>query len=371
MESGDTNALISSAHDVVWNYLLQMPGSAELELLQSSAGLSSSDTDSLAKRNFTPLHRIVLGLSTLDLKSYLDTTTSDLDTKDSLGKTPLCWAASRPDSETVRLLLEFGANPCLGDHRQQTPLHYCAGSGTAQSMALVLEAAMNEAEYQASKWSRSDAHEGDDYRPDFLREIIDARDSKGRTPLHFATRMNFPEHTRLLLSFGADTECVDAVLDRTTLVSAVYWNSHEVIAILLESGARTDILDSRHASLFHYAARFGDLETLAILSRADLCPLDVDARDDSGYTTWEIFESRHERCITELDDGRGDSIKAFREFMEHMTRPIQSPTHVCTELEIVDEEVSVVDTTSSIPGIPEGFAETVEKASPKRRCQTF
>ena len=38
-----------------------MPGSPELELLLTSAGLSLLDTDSLEERNFTTLHRIVLG----------------------------------------------------------------------------------------------------------------------------------------------------------------------------------------------------------------------------------------------------------------------------------------------------------------------
>ena len=325
-----------------------MPGSAELELLQSSAGLSISDTDSLAKRNFTPLHRIVLGLSTLDLTSYLDTTTSDLDTQDSLGKTPLCWAASRPDTEIVRVLLDYGASPCLGDHRQQTPLHYCAGSGTAQSIALILQAAMDESKNQASNWSQSNADEEDNERPNFLRAIVDARDSKGRTPLHFATRMNFPEHSRLLLSYGADTECVDAVLDRTTLLCAIYWNSHEVMAILIENCARTDVLDSRNASVLRYAARFGDLKTLAFLSTADLGQLNIDARDDSGYTAWEIFESRHETCTSELDDASIDSVTAFRQFKEHITHQAGRLTNVDAEKEVLEGEASATDARSNV-----------------------
>ena len=325
-----------------------MPGSAELELLQSSAGLSFSDTESLAKRNFTPLHRIVLGLSTLDLVSYLDTTTSELNTKDSLGKTPLCWAASRPDTETVRILLDYGASPCLGDYRQQTPLHYCAGSGTADSIALILQAAMDESKHQASDWNRSNADEEDKEGPDFLRAIVDARDSKGRTPLHFATRMNFPEHAKLLLSYGAHTECVDAVADRTTLLCAIYWNSHEVISILLDSGARTDVLDSRNASILHYAARFGDLATLALLSTAQLGQLDVDARDDSGYTAWEIFESRHERCITELDDARIDPVMVFNQFKDYVNNQVLNPTNVLVNSEILEVEVNAANADLSI-----------------------
>lgn len=59
----------------MWNYLLQMPDSYEMEKLFFAAGLSMSDTDSLEKRNFTILHRIVLGFSSADLESYLETST--------------------------------------------------------------------------------------------------------------------------------------------------------------------------------------------------------------------------------------------------------------------------------------------------------
>ena len=310
-----------------------MPGSAELETLLWSTGLSVNDTDSLEKRNFTPLHRIVLGLSSVRLDAYLDMTTSEIDKRDLLGKTPLCWAASRPDSRAVETLLRYGASPSLADHRKQTPLHYCAGSGTPQSMELVLKAAMNKAHQQASTWREGNRPDDFSDQPDFLGHIVDTRDSKGRTPLNFATRMDFPEHTQLLISYGADMECIDAVLDRTTLLCAIYWQSHKVLPILLESGACTDIVDSRHASILHYAARFGDLKALDILSKYDLGQLDINSRDDSGHIPWEIFASRHERCITEDEDTREKSVKLFSQILENATKHITRPAHVCQEIE--------------------------------------
>ena len=184
--------------------------------------------------------------------------------------------------------------------------------------------------------------------------------------------MNFPEHTKLLLSFSADTECFEAVLDRTTLLSAIYWNSHEVISILLESGARTDVLDSRNATLLHYAARFGDLETLACLSQAELGYLDVDARDDSGYTAWEIFDSRHERCTAEHDDGvMKDSLEAFERFKEHVTRQSQSATSAGAGSEMVKDKILVTDGNTSSRTLPSTLAESPDALSKHGRSQTF
>lgn len=302
-----------------------------MEELLYAAGLSRSDNDSLEKRNFTALHRIVLGFSSLDLGSYLETSTSELDMRDSLGKTPLCWAASRPSSKTVETLINFGASPSLGDSRSQTPLHYCAGSGTSEATKLVLEAALEEAKLRARKWKRQSTSDTSDTSPDFFSAIVDAPDAKGRTPLNFAVRMDFPVHAELLISYGANLEAVDSVLNRTMLLSAIYWSSHQVLPLLLASGARTDVLDARKATLLHYAAKFGDLTTLKILSGFDIGALDVDATDDVGSTAWAIFESRHERCVYEDEAIRAESMLAFQKILDNVSGRHANIPHVCAE----------------------------------------
>ena len=312
--------------------MLQMPDNPVMEKLLYAAGLSMSDHESLEKRRFTALHRIVLGFSSLSLESYLETSTSELDARDSLGKTPLCWAASRPDHRTVETLLKFGASPSLGDNRSQTPLHYCAGSGTSEATKLILEAALEEANLRTRKWHRQSSSSTPEPSPDFLSAIVDARDSKGRTPLNFAVRMNFPVHAELLISYGASLEAVDTVLDRTMLLSAVYWRSYQIVPVLLARGARTDVLDARKAGLLHYAARFGDSAILQILSNFDIGPLEVDATDDTGNTAWTIFESRHERCVSEDETTRTESMQAFQK-ITYLARGHHTPVpHVCTEI---------------------------------------
>lgn len=197
-----------------------------MQKLLHAAGLSMSEHESLEKRRFTALHRTVEGFSSIDLESYLETSTSELDVRDSLGKTPLCWAASRPDPRKVEILLKFGASPSLEDNRSQTPLHYCAGSGTTEATQFVLVAALEDAKLRTRKWHRQSSSSTSEPSPDFLSAIVDAPDSKGRTPLNLAVRMNFPVHAEFLLSYGANLEAMDAVLDRTMLLSAFYWRSH-------------------------------------------------------------------------------------------------------------------------------------------------
>ncbi|XP_028250444.1 ankyrin repeat domain-containing protein 66 [Parambassis ranga] len=52
-------------------------------------------------------------------------------------KTPLHWAAAKGHTETVRLLIEHGARPCLRTEHGWTPAHYAAESGRLAVLRLL------------------------------------------------------------------------------------------------------------------------------------------------------------------------------------------------------------------------------------------
>lgn len=305
---------ISTAHDVVWNYYLQNPGEAFFEDFLTTIGLSRHDTDTLYKRQFTNVHRIVLGLLHLDLDEYLTAAGEEIDRPDHSGKTPLCWATSRPDPSFVEILLRRGASLLISDRRKQTPLHYCAGSGNAMSMRMLLEAVKHHGLSDFSAESGIPV-------PDASLSIINAKDSKGRTPLNLATRMDFPIHAQLLISAGADMEAPDEPLHRTIVLTAIYWNSHTVLPILLENGARTDQRDAGNASILHYAARYANLKTLQCLSQHDLGKIDIDARDDGGLTALQVFGSSFDRVESESEQSHSSAEALFaRILLRHKYR---------------------------------------------------
>jgi ankyrin repeat protein len=282
-----------------------------METLLRSADLTPTDTDSLEKRNFSTVHKIIFGISNLDLEEYLKVVDpAEINQPDSLGRTPLCWASSRQNPDQVDKLLRYGASPHIADQRKQSPLHYCAGSGAAESMKHILVAIREKTGTRT------------------LHEVVDARDSKGRTPLNFATRMNFPVHVQLLLSFGADTECVERSNGRTIILEAIYWNSHKTLPLLLNNKVRTDVLDIRSASILHYAARFADSTTLTILANHDLGRLDTRAKDDQGLTPLDIFNSPHLRCVSEAGVIRDISVTQFRTILHNAAGSFDSSSPV-------------------------------------------
>lgn len=70
------------------------------------------------------IHDSVLGISGLSLEECILLQPSYINSMDSLGFTPLHWAAMGSDLDAVETLTKYGADPnCRDRHDGQTPLH--------------------------------------------------------------------------------------------------------------------------------------------------------------------------------------------------------------------------------------------------------
>lgn len=299
---------ISSPQDGLWEAYLRNPRKRGYFL--SAAGLSLTDTESSEKLCPTGLHRIVLGFGGLvDLEQYLLISGSEINVQDWTGKTALSWAAQGIDASVVRKLLRHNASVSTRDKRNKTPLHYSAGnpSGVIESVEMILESIT---ELESERGNREES-------------LIEAGDDKGRTPLNYATRKDLPEVTRVLLDAGANINAVDTDTGRSILFNAIYWNSHRVLPMLLNRGAQTDVKDKHGASLLHYIARFGDLQTLQIMSEHNLGSIDISSLDDHGATALSTFNSADVRCHTEEGPNRELAEEFFARIMADVSRLVE------------------------------------------------
>lgn len=251
----------------------------------------------------TSLHRIVLGISRLDLHSYLQEHPEHVNTADLLGRTPLWWAVRRDDGEKSLTLVDHGADPSLANAAGRSPLHNAAAQG---SLALV-EALL--------------AHGAS----------VDPKSFEGKTPLQVVGVYGVQEDVlivRRLVAAGADLNVRDGY--GRTPISLCCFNSHVDIArVLLDAGADLQISDGKGWFPWHWAIFDGaervlvlylthkdcDLGTVTeggetilhflvdkclkekivdiLLATADLSNVDVNARNALGNTAEEALEERH------------------------------------------------------------------------------
>ena len=128
---------IRSPHDVAWNYVFE--ASRDHVYLEALRGLFPSNNDYLEERQFSKLHKIVLGITSHNPSTELAVSCADIDNVDSMGYTPLLWAARRGDSEAVNLLLKAGANPNFCTSIGSSALMFAAG-GSFLCVKLLLKA---------------------------------------------------------------------------------------------------------------------------------------------------------------------------------------------------------------------------------------
>ncbi|KAI1685883.1 Serine/threonine-protein phosphatase 6 regulatory ankyrin repeat protein [Pyrenophora tritici-repentis] len=220
-----------SPYDIAWtNILSQAWPQDTVEAFRSMF----SDPAYLENRQFSLLHKIVLGILAIDLDTMdRARVRSDINRRDKAGKTPLFWAASRKDAAKVRYLLQNGADPNISSLDSRTPMHAAALANDNASIQSL-------------------------YR---YRAVVDACDGNGKTPLQVAASYNGA--VELLLDLGADIERSD-IHRRAALLHATSRGHMEVVRILVQRGANVSAVERNGCSSFHHAVT-GNFQNIFLL----------------------------------------------------------------------------------------------------------
>ena len=256
--------------------------------------------DYIEEQKFTRTHQIVCGLSNVPLDVALKITT-DIDTLDCEGRSALWYAVTNRRHDYVRILLERGADPNIGDPPFWRAVEYTCNF--AITKALLDHGAILGPFNEISRLNWWASIHGSDTLA--IDELLvnngldpDHRGDWGRTILmHLVGGLFYDIGSRRLkqlIELGSDMEIADDV-GMTAIMYAAYGNS-EAFGVLSRAGARVDVKSADGSTILHLAiGHWRDMipKLCELFHDVDLTKLDLDAKDEDGYRAFDLLRMRN------------------------------------------------------------------------------
>ena len=187
-----------------------------------------------------------------------------INSQNANGETASFYALQSDNAPLIKFFIKNGCDLNLRDYLGNTLLHAAVAKEAEQSVSVILKAA-----------------------------DINAKNLAGKTPLHAAAgagRLNMAE---LLLNAKADINASD-ITGKTPLMDAVQSGNKPMTKLLLERGASPSIQEMYGRTAYHAAAETGDTELIEAVRSAGGNPF---ARDIQGVTPLSLVLKKNIELI--------------------------------------------------------------------------
>ena len=271
-----------------------------IEYLRNSLLINNEEASD--KYELSIIHRIVLGLESTDLETVLSVSPySVINSTDSFGKTALLWAARRGDAGAVQCLLKHGADPNMADTMRRSALHLAARSRSVPVIEALIKYGADPS--AINFLNEMPAHYAcyEENSPRLLKPFLDAKidvnqPSKfGRTLLDIAVQWNYPVLVDYLITKGASTDGSGSNdWTQRPLGRAIMYNTRGVLEVLLKSYGELDFVDDNGNNIWHFAAEFGNKDTMACLRDSPVQGYFADVLNNDSASPMDLARSRED-----------------------------------------------------------------------------
>ncbi|WP_353288619.1 ankyrin repeat domain-containing protein [Wolbachia endosymbiont (group A) of Pogonocherus hispidulus] len=231
--------------------------------------------------------------------------------KNGYGDTPLCKAARRGCTKTIRALIDNGADVNEKDNHECTPLHLACENGQTEVVNLLLKRedidvnAISKDGYTPLHLVAS--HYSDEGIVKALIENgadVNAKNQDRCTPLHCAVRGGYTRIVKALIGNGADVKVVNKNGSTPLHLAASRYNDEKIVKALLKvEEVDINALDENEWTPLHLAARDACEGIVKILIENGA---DVNAANKDGSTPLHLAATHNKWVVGVLIDKKSD-----------------------------------------------------------------
>lgn len=292
--------------DIIWQVILGVgPGSFWVTELR---GLVA--TDYTYDLQLTPLHKIILALSSANLDEQINLVPSILDERDWMGMTALMWASNLDKSDHVRTLLAYGAKVDHTNVRGTRALHFAAKRGSFNSVVALIEAGADPNVTNSLGYTPLHLLCSNDQTRSIVAFLIDhganieAKNWIRRTPLHKAVIDWRYDSVISLVEHGAEINSLDD-RESTPLQIAIEMNDAMMVGILCKLGAQSswETISYGECNILMFAATGATATTMQELAALDFAPV----RYDPNWIIWGFRHRRRQDIVRSALSYKGES----------------------------------------------------------------
>lgn len=187
--------------------------------------------------------------------------------------------------QTVRLLIEAGANVNLEDYEDMTPLQWALRYNSLEISKMLLDAGAQ----------------------------VNRQDDCNSTPLHFAARLGDCDFAQRCIDGGVSIDEVESPYGVTALHYATRCNNREMVELLLKTGSDANITDRKGFGPLHWAVNDNRPELIKILLESGKADINLqDHSDTKDYDDNYYYDEEDEDGGDENEQTRFQGASALQ-----------------------------------------------------------